>query len=244
MENNDLLRRLEDLNKRAERTWTVTNSGFLTPAERVSAENWARHEGAEISFYGGFEDAERTMAFFAPEGEEIDCGEYIKVIHLKAHFGAPGHRDYMGAILGMGVGREWVGDIIVDGEDAWVFCQKSVYSHLVSIDKVGRYSVSAEGVELTELKLPEKKVVERKFTVMSPRLDAVVGGMFACSRTDSSRHIAAGLVSLNYVQCLKGDAHVKAGDIISLRGAGKGIIIDDSGSSRKGRIFITAEIYK
>ena len=82
------------------------------------------------------------------------------------------------------------------------------------------------------------------FTVMSLRLDAVCSGMFRISRTEASRQINAGNVSLNYSQCLKTDANVKEGDIISLKGSGKGKLKELGGNSRKGRLFVNCEVYK
>ena len=79
---------------------------------------------------------------------------------------------------------------------------------------------------------------------MSARLDAVCAGLFHLSRTECARQIGAGNVSLNYAECLKADAPVKEGDVLSLRGAGKGSVREIGGSSRKGRVFVTAELYK
>lgn len=76
------------------------------------------------------------------------------------------------------------------------------------------------------------------------RLDAVTAGMFGLSRSSAAEFIAAGDVSLNYSQCMKADAAVKEGDIISLRGKGKGDVGAEGGMSRKGRLFVNAEIYK
>ena len=198
-------------------------------------------------FHGGHPDAERTMAFFLPdwmEPDALDISEHIRAIRLTAAFGEPGHRDYMGAILGMGVGREWVGDILVEGHEAIALCQPSVLSHLLSIDKVGRYGVKAVEIPLDEIPAREKKTEERRFTVMSPRLDAVAAGLFHLSRTECSRQIAMGALSLNYAECFKPDAAVREGDVLTLRGTGKGRIREIGGSSRKGRLFVTAELYK
>ena len=178
------------------------------------------------------------------EGEAPDVGEHIAALRLTAAFGSPGHRDYMGAILGMGVGREWVGDILADGSEAVVLCQPSVLRHLLSIDKVGRFGVKAREIALSEIPQREKHTEERRYTVMSPRLDAVAAGLFHLSRTETARQIALGALSLNYAECLKPDAPVAEGDVLSLRGAGKGRVVEIGGSSRKGRLFVTAEIYK
>ena len=247
MEKTELLKRGEDLARRCEQKYILTNTGFLTPAERWALEHDPDLRLSRMVFSGGYDDAERTMAFFLPEymeESELDIAEHIRCIQLKAAFGEPGHRDYMGAILGMGVGREWVGDIRVDGSEAIVLCQPSVLRHLLSIDKVGRFGVKAQQIALDEIPQREKQSEERRFTVMSPRVDAVAAGLFHLSRTETARQIALGALSLNYAECLKPDAPVREGDILSLRGAGKGRIAEIGGSSRKGRMFVTAELYK
>ena len=85
---------------------------------------------------------------------------------------------------------------------------------------------------------------ETTFSVKSLRIDAVAAGMFNISRTSAAEAIGAGLVSLNYGECLKSDAPVKEGDIISLRGKGKGTLLVIGGKSRKDRIFVTCGVYK
>ena len=247
MEHEEILKRALDLARRCEGRGVPANTGFLTPAERYALTHEPALREAHMVFHGGYPDAERTMAFFLPdwmEEDALELKEYLRALRLRAFFGEPGHRDYMGAILGMGVGREWVGDILVDGPEAIVLCQPSVLRHLLSIEKVGRYGVRAEEIALSEIPVREKHTEERRFTVMSPRLDAVAAGLFHLSRTECARQIALGALSLNYAECLKPDAPVREGDVLSLRGTGKGRVAEISGSSRKGRLFVTAELYK
>lgn len=248
MEKHELIRRAEDLAERCERTGSITASSFLTPAERYELEQrFSNQNSCTMIFHGGHPDCERTAAFFLPDylsADDFDPAGHLCAIRLTAHFGTPGHRDYLGALLSMGVGREWVGDIWVDGDSALVFCLPSVQKHLLSIDRVGRISVTAEPVPLTELPAPERKTRQLSFTVMSPRLDAVTAGMFHVSRSEAARQIALGLVSVNYSAALKPDLSVREGDILSLRGKGKGKITGTGGNSRKGRLFVYAEIYE
>lgn len=247
MENSELLKRAEDLRARCERKCVVTNTNFLTPAERVEVKKWADFtRDCKIVFSGGHPDCERTMAFFLPEymePEDLDLSEYICAVELTAHFGEPGHRDYMGAILGMGIGREWLGDIAVDGTKATMFCAHSLKTHLLGIEKVGRVGVTTRELPLDAVVLPAKKTKKVSFSVMSMRLDAVAAGMFNLSRTEAARQIAAGNVSLNYIQTERTDAAIKEGDILSVKGCGKGTILGTGGTSRKGRLFVNAEIF-
>jgi len=248
MENNELLRRAEDLAERCRRTGEITNTRFLTPAESYELAAWAKYGcDCTVIFNGGGEGCERTAAFFIPDWmseDDFDPAEYIKAIRIKAYFGQPGHRDYMGALLNMGVNREWIGDIRVKDSEAEIFCMKSVSGHLQGLEKVGRCGVKCEEVALDAIKTPEKQVKQISFSVMSPRLDAVVGGMFNLSRTESAKHIGLGNVSVNYKVSYKTDLQVKEGDIISLRGSGKGTVTGTGGTSRKGRTFMYAEIFK
>ena len=248
MENDELLRRAEDLAERCERTASLTSTAFLTPAEQYALSGWAKGRDVKMLFFGGHPDCERKAAFFLPfymEEEYFDGAEQVCAIKIQAYFGEPGPRDYMGALLALGIKREWLGDIWVKGDTATVFCLPSVQRHLLdSLDKVGRCGVKTSKLELNELEAPERKTKHVSFSVKSPRFDAVVAGMFNLSRTVAADKINAGDASLNYSQCFKVDATVKEGDIISLRGYGKGTLGAEGGQSKKGRTFLSAEIYK
>ena len=247
MENSELLKRARDLAERCERSGTGCVSGFLSPAEQYEIQSKLGFIPCGLVFHGGGDNCERAAAFFLPDymtEEMLDVSEYLCAMKLKAYFGQPGHRDYMGALLGMGIGREWLGDIQVEGDTAYVFCMKSVLRHLLSIEKAGRYTVKASQVPLEEVPARRVETESLSFSVMSPRLDAVAAGLFHLSRTEAAKQIAAGNVSLNYGQCLKADCIVKEGDILSLKGKGKGSISGVGGTSRKGRLFVYGEIYK
>jgi RNA-binding protein YlmH len=249
MENDELLRRAEDLSARCEKNCEVTGTFFLTPAERVQLEAWASYgTDCTVVFSGGRKECERQAAFFLPyymETDDFKPEEHICCVRAKAGFGEPGHRDYLGAVLGLGIRREWVGDIWIDGGTAYIFCLPSVERHLLaSLDKVGRYGVKTQHVELGDVPAPERRVRQVSFTVKSMRLDAVASGLFGLSRTETAKLIESGAASLNYVPCLRTDAPVKGGDVISLRGRGKGTVSGAGGVSRKGRLFVEAEKYE
>ena len=247
MENNELIRRAEELSERCQRSGVLTHTGFLSPAEQYKIETWSGRSGARLLLHGGGEGCERAAAFFLPdwmEEDAFDPAEYLSALRLTAYYGEPGHRDYMGAILGMGIGREWLGDIRVDGKLAYVFCMPSVLRHLLGIEQVGRVSVKAEELPLTAVPAPKREVKELSFSVMSMRLDAIAAGLFHLSRTEAARLIEAGFLQLNYEECLKTDKAVREGDVLSLRGAGKGKITGTGGTSRKGRLFVYAELYQ
>lgn len=248
MENAELLRRMEDLAARCERRSELTRSTFLTPAEQYAVENFSKHIDCTVIFSGGHPDCLRRAAFFLPyymDEEIFEPEEYISAIKIKACFGEPEHRDYLGTIMGLGIKREWLGDIWVNGSEATVFCLPSVEGHLIaSLDKVARYGVKVSKLELNCVEAPERKIKTVTFSVKSPRLDAVCAGMFNLSRTVAAQKIASAEVSLNYSECTDCDTNVHEGDVISVRGFGKGTVGASGGTSKKGRLFMSAEILK
>lgn len=248
--NNDIIHRAEDLARRCDKTNAVTLSGFLSPAEQYGVYSWAQRfpPPCKILYEGGRPECERKAAFFLPcyqAEDDFSAADYIRAVKVTAGYGMPGHRDYMGAVLGLGIKREWMGDIWVMESTAYLFCMPSVEGFLLNnLDKVGRFGVKAASIALADVPPPEKKVLKVSFSVMSLRLDAVTAGMFSLSRTEAAKLIAEGRVSLNYVETLRTDAGVKVGDVISLRGMGKGEITELGGLSRRGRQFVGAEIFQ
>ncbi len=244
----DLEKRIEELSARCERQSLVTSTGFLTMAEQAEVTAWAkRRPEVKLHLDGGGAACERKCAFFLPfyaEEEDFDPAEHIRAVKVTAYFGEPGHRDYMGAALGLGVRREWIGDFQVLGGTAYIFCLPTVEKLLVDeLTQVGRVSVRTASIPLADVPAPERKVKKMTFTVKSLRLDAVAGGMFGISRTQAAELIRAGAVTLNYVQCLHVDAPIAPGDVISIRGRGKGAVAALGGHSRKDRTFLETEIY-
>ena len=223
----------------------MTRTGFLTPAEQAALQQYYR--GEDLVLTGGQPGCERQAAFFLPEfmaAEDFVPAEHLRSVKLQAHFGAPGHRDYLGAALGLGITRESLGDIRIFEDTAYVFCLPTVEPLLLEeLKKVGRVSVTPSPCALEAVPAPLVRVKALSFTVKSLRLDAVAGAMFGLSRTAAAEQIRLGLVSLNYLPCERTDAPVKEGDVISLRGRGKGCLKAVGGRSKKDRLFVEAEVY-
>ena len=246
----DLIRRAEDLSSQCMRRGSVTLTHFLTPAEGAQLEKWAcRAPDVHMLLHGGYPGAERRVAFFLPDWMEedgFDPADYLCAVEGVAAFGTPGHRDWLGAVLGLGIEREWLGDILLSGSRAVILCLPSVREHLLlNLDKVGRCGVKLRPLALSEIAAPERSMEARVFSVQSTRLDAVCAGAFRLSRSAAAQAIAAGLLSRNYEVCDKPDAPVCEGDVLSLRGKGKAAVLDaGSRESKKGRLFVKVGIYR
>ena len=243
----ELIRRIRDLSERSEKTFSVTHSTFLTPAEQYEAEQWLIHKESHYLFDGGYEDAERKIAFFLPDylsEEEFLLADYISAVKITAGFGSPGHRDYLGSVLGLGIRREWIGDIIITDNVAYIYCIPPSNSTIMNdLTHVSRYGVKCENIPINIIQAPKKNVKHISFTVQSRRFDAVLGCIFGISRSRAAKMIASGSAMLNYQECLKNDAYIDDGAVISARGYGKAVLVGQTGQSRKGRIFLEAERY-
>ena len=231
-------KRLTELAERAERSGIITSTAFLTPEEQAEAEAFFTYKYIKPVFFGGSEDAERKIAFFVP-GEDTDLGDRIVCVKLTGDLGGLGHRDFLGAVLSLGLERAAVGDIL-PGKTAYLYCLPAAGKCIEqTLLKVGRQNVKAELVPLSEAPKAEVRNEEIRFTVKSLRLDAVVSGLFRISRTLAAERIGRGDCSLNHRPVLKPDAPVKEGDVLILRGSGKGEVSEIGGHTKKDRVYVT-----
>ena len=248
MENTELFPRLRDLHKRCINKNIITNTFFLTPREQMEARDFCRRElGAEPFFFGGYPEAERRMAFFLPDWADpdtFDPSPYLKAIEARTPFASPSHRDFLGSLMGMGIERECVGDILVKGDRAWFFLTPAIAPHVLdSMIHVGRDGVSLSEIDFEALPHFEAELKEVTFTVQSLRIDAIVSGIWKTSRSSVQDLVLRGDVTLNYFPCMDKDASVQEGDMISLRHHGKAKILSADGKSKKGRTFVTAGVF-
>ena len=175
------------------------------------------------------------MARFLP----VDCWEDpypISALQLTwPHQSAPTHRDLLGSVMGLGIRRGLIGDIVVEPEQAYLFAETAMCQHIASVlASAGRVHLQVELLgELPTPQPPEGREV--RDTVSSPRLDAVVAGGFSISRAKAAALINAGHVKLRHTPCLRADAHVAQGDVISVRGLGRLKLYEIGQQTRKGR---------
>lgn len=247
MQDTELIKRAEELLARCKTRNIITHSHFLTPAEQYAL-SALPHLRTQAYFFGGQDVTERSVAFFLPDyitEDTFDASDTISAFHLHCRFGAPGHRDILGSLLGLGIARWSVGDIYINGEDAWFFALTSVATLIqTELAKVGRNGVKVNEIPLLQAPTFTKHSEEMSITVSSTRLDAIIAGVFHLSRTSAVAQIEAGNVQLNHAVCEKISSVLTDGDVFSLRGYGKAVLREIGGKSRKDRLRITLDIYR
>ncbi len=214
---------------------------FLDARQQALVLAIAPHLTVKPTLWGGYADAERKMLFFLPEyltEPGADSLMIIKAEHRDAK--PPGHRDYLGSILGLGVKREGVGDILVEDSGAQIIVRASLADFfLTNYTSAGRVHLSVSSLPISALEIPEKEPVFKTASLASLRADAVLAAAFSVSRTLAAEAVRAGKVHLNNLPLLKGDKVLSVGDKVRWQGKGRFVLAETGGTSRKGRLFVT-----
>jgi len=243
MENDirQLKKRFEELYDRAETRGYAVYSDFLTLAEQDVLLSTV----TSVELIGGYTAAERKIACFGESyGAEPPC-VWLKIEPRQQKFADKlTHRDFLGSLLGLGIKRELLGDIIIYENCGYLYCLESISGFIAyNLTSVKRTSVECKAVDAppeTSTGLPDESVM----TVASARLDALVAEVFNLSRSQSAELFAAELVFVNARVARKPAAEPNEGDIISVRGKGRFIYGGALGETKKGRLRVSVRVYK
>lgn len=242
-----LLDKLKYADTRGIPCWT----GFLSPKEQALSEKLINScKRPRHLFYGGYDAAERNICVFLPQWQEAQDwigSEYCPLRVLRCFWPKEidlTHRDILGAVLGLGIDREKIGDILVSTGQCDIIMLEDIMEYLhYNLLKAGRANIKSEELSLDRLIIPQKHIKIIKDTVSSLRLDAVAASGFSLARSKAVQLISSGRVQLNYLECIKPDRILSAGDAVSCKGYGKFILKQEIGVSKKGRTIIEIERY-
>lgn len=216
--------------------------------------NW--QEGKHAVFYGGYPEAERKIICFLPgeSGFSTDyesfpiCCIQIKPVNKKFSDDLS-HRDYLGAVMNLGITRDQVGDILVKQKEedrcfgmAYLFCKKDKAKLVTEITRIRHTTVVADIVNFSETGW-KPSFSEITGSVSSFRLDNILSLAAKLSRAQSLALIQSGSVFLNGRRCTENAKKLEAGDVFSVRGYGKFLFDKTTSLSRKGRYHIIVKQY-
>ena len=247
-----LLARVLDKLELARGRGVPAHTPFLSPGQQASVTDllnaWGRPRHL---FWGGCPGSERQICLFPADWQEEDSllnDPEGPLAALEAKFPAGAsltHRDILGSLMGLGVTREVIGDILLPqpGLCQVVVLRDSLPILLSQWEGAGRWKASLSELPLDKLSPSPPQVKTIRDTVAAPRLDAVAAAGFSLSRSKAAALIASGKVSLNHRECLKADRQVAQGDVITCRGLGKCVGKEVPGQSKKGRTMLVLERY-
>ena len=236
------LKRFSELAERARQSGYYTYSSFHS-CETASLAFEVASE-SEMKIWGGMENSERVIVRFGnPEDLSYDEDFPIRVLLIEpkqAKFAETlTHRDFLGAILNLGIERDMVGDILVQNNSAYCFVLEKVADVFSrDLDRVKHTAVNCKLVEdVPENYLPKRK--EENITVTSPRLDAILAKVYHLSRTDAKALFDMEKVTLNGQICHNPETILKENSIVSVRGYGKLEYHGEERTTKKGKTGIT-----
>lgn len=238
---------ISDLCRKSRGSGVPRFSAFLNEREAMIAGEAARAERSCPVFYGGYEGAARTVCGFFEQtfAEDFDENARNELFPVRAvtfsfrNCDKLSHRDFLGAVLGVGLKREAVGDIVVSEGGAVVFCLETAAELVLGIEKVGRTGVVAENGVTKPIIKPEPLGIEA--SVSSMRLDCIVGACINASRDKSASLIKSGQVSADFSVCLEVSFIVKENTVLSIRGYGRFRMSKIVGKTQKGRLKVVIE---
>lgn len=243
MEAELFLARVDDTADITERTNRCKYLGFLSPEQSVAAQKRLKKRSVRYGFFGGYDDAQRVLLGCFPDWASGDEYPITAVTFKYRKSDVLAHKDFLGSLMGLGLTRESVGDILVGEGKTIAFLSEDIADFVVKqTTKIGRVGVTvtlgAEG------ELPKTgTLTDFSDTVASARLDCIVAALGNFSRGVANEKIISGFVSVNSFAVEKITHTVNEGDIVNIRGKGKFIITSLDGRTRKNRVVLNYKKY-
>lgn len=244
MENETLLKkRLAELSHRAFERGYTTYSTFLNLQE-ISILKSLKLD-SKYSLFGGYENADRCVVAFSNDevySYPIVC---IKIEPLQQKFSDKlTHRDFLGALMNLGIEREMLGDIKILNNEGYLFCLDKISQYIVdNLSSIKHTSVKCKIIDdIPELfnQLPD----EEEYIVSSLRIDTVVSAVFKMSRNSASQLINQEKIFINSKTVYKDSVQLKEDDEVSVRGYGKFIYSQTVNETRKHKMVVAIRLYR
>lgn len=245
-----LKKRFAELAEKSYMQNIYTFTGFLSLAEQEALQEVMEQKGfRSFRLWGGGGDCERQMARFGSPGEmgyeEAFPIVSVRISPLLEKFADElTHRDFLGAIMNLGIERSTVGDIFIEGKHAFAYCTERIAPFLCeNLTRVRHTSVRCQRAE-GDPALPVREPERVGLIVSGARVDAIVSKVYALSRSRSLELFSGKKVYVNGRLCENNSLVLKEGDRVSVRGYGRFLFCEVGGETRKGRLNITVGVYR
>ncbi len=250
VEDTFLQKRFIELSGKAFNKNIYTHTGFLSMME-IELFQQCRSKLSPVPYrlYGGYEDSERCVLRFG--SAETTCYEEdfpvqcIRIMPVSAKFSDDlTHRDFLGAILHLGLERSVIGDILVREKEAFVFCLSSMTQFLMdNLFRIRHTTIKCELVSSDELSA-NIRYEDITVSVASERADIILSKLYHISRAEANELFCTKKVFINARQTESNSTLLKAEDIVSVRGYGKFLYSGVQYTNKKGNYVAAIKIYR
>lgn len=243
-ETEQLIKRFQELAEKAYARDICLFTNFLSLNELdIFYQNESSFRYIDTDTFGGAMYCERKIIRFG----NLDIPYPICCIHiqpvLKKFADTLTHRDFLGALINLGIKRETLGDILVCENEAYVFCLDSMAEFIINnLDRVKHTVIKCQKTD----NIPQTvlyNIAERKLNTASLRLDAVIGEVYDFSRSQSQQILKDKKVFVNGRLCENNSYTIKPGDTVTVRGMGKFIFDSVINNTKKGRYNVLVKIF-
>lgn len=243
-ENEKMKKRFFELADRAATRRATVCSDFLTLDEQNLLHNLSF--SVPLTLDGGFDCAERRVACFGEpfENEHTSAISCIEIKPVAPKFADTlSHRDFLGTLMGLGIKRETIGDIIIYENTGYVFCLEKIAGYIVeNVDRIKHTSVKSLIVQSPPVQSVAQPT-EQIIIVASERLDALVAAVYKLSRSSAQELFEQQKIFINGKMTVNSSYSAKDDDIISVRGVGRFIFCGTAGETKKSRLKIKVRIF-
>lgn len=227
--------------ERAAERHETKRTDFLDPRQAFILFTLAnRHPDAAVRLDGGSDGAERKRAIIAPDYLPLDAEDMgIAVLDIGSddrRIAELDHGDYLGALLGLGIKRDKIGDLHVREDGCHALIAEDIGGFLIGhMKQAHRVDVQVSVLPLSALREVKPELAEQTLSVASMRLDGIASDVFRLSRTKIVEPIRAGRCRVNWKTEENPAAALSAGDVVSMKGFGRFKVLEVEGVSRSGR---------
>ena len=223
----------------------IFSNEFYTPDVWKKLLELSTKLGINVSSYGVFEESERHMVCFS-SNQVLDHYHYpIKLVKIvnKSKFTNLTHKDFLGALMSLGINREKLGDLITEENTCYCAMCEDIFEYVSDkLTSIGKCPCTLIDV-VDQEEIPTPKLVDQVIIATSYRVDSIVSAISGISRNKCLSLINSGKVLLNYEVITEKDRLVNMNSVITLRGFGKYRILGTNGNSGSGRLRINMKKY-
>jgi RNA-binding protein YlmH len=227
--------------ERAAEQHAVKLVDFLDPRQAFIVQSLInRRDDVALHLFGGYEAAERKRGIIGPDyrefGDEDVPVAVVEVSSPDAKFADLDHGDFLGAMLGLGIKRDKLGDIHVFPDKCHCVVAGEIADFInINLRQVHRVHVLTDVIPLERLETKDIRLEEMDFTVASLRLDAIAGDVYRLSRAKILAPIQAGRCKVNWKPEEDPSKLLKSGDVVSVKGLGRFQVLSAEGVTKSGR---------
>ncbi len=225
-------------------SYTLQITDFLDPYEVYLAKSILnRFDELSYTVDGGYPSNERCIIYIYPMGKSVEESEIV-IFQMEIPEKIT-HRDILGSILGLGIDRKKVGDILIDGTTSYIFVKREIGDFIyTSLNKVGRNHVNLREISRDEIKIKPTEYINKSCILSSTRLDTFIAEALNISRGKSQNIIRSEKVKVNFRDENRVGYNLSEGDLVSVRGFGRIIFNSLLGTTKKDKFIVEVLIPK